>query len=264
MINIVGTIKIDNTERRQMFAHNLESMRPIAHLLRWRLNIAGCHAVWARDMIASRWKDIEITFGDDLPTYHRQRRQMDLLPPNSNVFLWQEDHWFLCPHPPLFLHLWEAYKRSGADVLTITHLTVSWGRKHLLPIVLNTDLFTLRHVDSETQRDVWAQYPGAFLTGVPAIYRWEFANDILEFRRDIMSKAAIPNFELSANAEEGPKFLRSRSFTELIPKFHVFREVAKGSGRHPASCDMDNAAVWLALRDRGDMHGGYPTHFEGW
>ena len=253
MLNIVGTIKIDTDERRSMFLYNLQSMIPIAHLLRWRLNIAGRHAAWARDVIEDQWGDVEITLGDDVPMYHRQRWQMDKLAKDGHVFLWQEDHWFLCPHPNLFLRLLAAYEKSGVEVLTVTHLMVSWERKRLLPAMHNARFFTVL-VNAETQANVWARYPGSYLAGVPAVYTWQFADDLLEFKREATSKSPRPFFELPE--KEARVFLQGRSFKEMIPKFHVFREVFIGSKTHPAACNMDAAIKWLALRDGGDVFGG--------
>lgn len=252
MLDIIGTIKIDTHERQHMFTYNLRSMIPIAHLLRWRLNIAGRHAAWARNEITNRWGDVEITLGDDVSMYHRQRRQMDKLAKDGHVFLWQEDHWFLCPHPSLFLYLLAAYERSGVEVLTVTHLTVSWERKQLLPAVRDTWFFTVRLVNVETQANVWAKHPGSYLVGVPAIYSWQFADYLLEFKREATSRSPVPFFELPE--KEARAFLRDRSFREMIPGFHAFREV--GFGVHPAACNMGDAIKWLALRDGGDVFGG--------
>jgi hypothetical protein len=257
LLDILGTIKIDSEERKQHLLHNLRSMEPILPLLRWRLNVVGRHAEFARAEIAKRCP-AEITIDDTTPTYHLQRAQMDAICRDASVFMWQEDHWFLCPHANLFLYLLERFWHYNMDVLTITHLTTSWTNKRWLPVIADNPFYTTYRVDAEAQERVWEKHPGGYLSGVPAIYRWRFADAVLEFKKDHMSKTTLPEFELAPGI--GREFLTRHSFTEIIPKFHVFREVF-AVNRHPRSVSMDNALKWLELRETGDIFGGHPGNY---
>ncbi len=255
MLTIIGTIKIDSDERRDFLLRNLESMRPIRHLLRWRLNIVGRYAGFASERIGGEYDDVTLTHDDDTPTYYLQRAQMDGQGYKMAwVFLWQEDHWFVCPHQALFVSLFDRFREFKADVLTVTHLTTSWTCKRHLPVIHDDRLCTVYRVDLAGQERVWAQHPSAFLSGTPAIYSWQLANDILEFKREHMSNTTKPEFELSA--KYGRRFLEAgHSFTEIIPKFHVFREVF-ARNKHPRSVDVTDALAWLKLRDAGPVFGG--------
>ena len=184
---------------------------------------------------------------------------MDSWEKDSNVFLWLEDHWFLCPHANLFVTLLKAFEKSNAELLNVTHLTTSWANKHLLAVADDTQLYTVYLVNAKTQANVWATYPGAYLTGIPAIYSWRLASDILEFRRGVMEGTKRPGgFELPPSPARA--FLQGRNFREMIPKFHVFREVFVHN-KHPRGVSMANAEAWLKLRDGGDLFGGHPSDF---
>lgn len=262
MLNIVGTIKIGSAERQRMLIWNLESMQPIAHLLRWRLNIVGRCAQQNRTQILKRWPGAAITTDSQASAYQLLRQQLDGLDADSRVFMWLEDHWFLCPHVNLFTILFETFEKSAAELLSVTHLTTSWANKHLLTVVDDAPLYTVYLVNAETQARVWEKYPGAFLTGIPAIYSRQLASDILESRRSKLEITGHPGrFELPPKAAR--TFLRNRGFggfLEMVPKFHVFREVF-ARNEHPRGVSMANAEAWLGLRDGGDLFGGHPGDF---
>ena len=259
MLTIIGTIKIDSDERRDFLEHNLWSMRPIKNLLRWRLNIVGKHAEYTATYIQQDYDDVQLTHDDDTPTYYLQRAQMDRLDRDAPVFLWQEDHWFVCPHHMLFISLFDRFREFKADVLTVTHLTTSWTCKRHLPVIRDTRICTVYRVDLAGQEQVWAQHPSAFLSGTPAIYSWQLANDILEFRSEHLKGSRLPDFELSA--KHGRQFLEAgHTFTEIIPKFHVFREVF-AHNKHPRSVNMADALAWLGQRDGGGLFGGDPLRY---
>ena len=256
-LDILGTIKIDNQERKQHLLHNLCSMEPILPLLRWRLNIVGQFAQFAKAEIAKRCPEW-ITTDNNTPTYHLQRAQMNALSKDAWVFMWQEDHWFLCPHVNLFLYLLGQAAKLDVDVLTVTHMTTSWTNKRWLDVIEDNPLYTVYEVNEKTQARVWEKHPGGYLSGVPAIYRWRFANTVLEFKKAHMSSTTKPEFELSPGW--GERFLKQHSFTEMIPKFHVFREVFSAN-KHPRSVSMANALKWLELRETGDIFGGHPGNY---
>jgi hypothetical protein len=254
MLTIIGTIKIDSDERRDFFLHNLTSMGSIRHLLRWRLNIVGRYADFANRRLNEEYDDVSLTHDNDTSTYELQRAQMDGLDGDAWVFLWQEDHWFVCPHYALFALLLDRFREFEADVLTVTHLTTSWTCKRHLPVIHDDRICTVYRVDLDGQERVWQHHPSAFLSGTPAIYSWSLANAILEFKREHMSNTTKPEFEL--DAKRGRQFLGAgQTFTEIIPKFHVFREVF-ASNRHPRSADLNDTLTWLKLRDTGPMFGG--------
>ena len=257
MLDILGTIKIDNQERKQHLLHNLRSMEPILPLLRWRLNIVGRFAQFAKAEIARRCPE-HITTDNSAPTYHLQRAQMNAVSRDAWVFMWQEDHWFLCPHVNLFLYLLGQAAKLDVDVLTVTHMTTSWTNKRWLDVIEDNSLYTVYEVNERAQARVWEKYPGGYLSGVPAIYRWRFANAVLEFKKDHMSSTTKPEFELSPGW--GERFLKGHWFTEMIPKFHVFREVF-AVNKHPRSVSMANALKWLELRETGDIFGGHPGNY---
>lgn len=259
MLTIIGTIKTDSIERRDFLLHNLESMRSIRHLLRWRLNVVGQYATFSNQRIGDEYDDAQLTHDDDTSTYHLQRAQMDGLDRESSVFLWQEDHWFVCPHYALFASLLDRFQEFKGDVLTITHLPTSWTCKRHLPIIHDDSLCTVYRVDLAGQEQVWAQHPSAYLSGTPAIYSWQLADDILEFRSEHLKGSRLPDFELSS--KYGRKFLEAgHTFTEMVPKFHVFREVF-ARNKHPRSVDVADALAWLKLRDTGPMFGGDELHY---
>ena len=259
MITIIGTIKIDSDERREFLLRNLESMESIGHLLRWRLNVVGRYAEFVNQRISSEYEDVLLTHDNDTPTYYLQRVQMDGLPSDVWVFLWQEDHWFVCPHVALFTSLLDHFQEFKADVLTVTHLTTSWTCKRHLPVIHEDRLCTVYRVDLAGQERVWAQHPSAFLSGTPAIYSWQLANDILEFRSEHLKGSRLPDFELSA--KHGRQFLEAgHTFTEIIPRFHVFREVF-AHNKHPRSVNMADALAWLGQRDGGGLFGGDPLRY---
>lgn len=251
MLTAIGTIKIDTPQRKIYFMRAIESLVPVRDLFSWKINIIGQHARPCHEILMPMFQEVEITNDDSASTYELQRAQMDSMLYRGPVITWQEDHLFICPHQLLFHYLLDEFRRSGAEVLTITHLITSWERKKLLPGRKRPFLYTTYFVNQQTQQSVWNIYPDAYISGSPAIYKWHLANDILEFKGRHMSQTTLPEFEL--NAEEGKRFLQARSFEEIVPKFHVFREIEQEQHSEAAkerTIPETVAMSWIRKRDR--------------
>lgn len=237
----------------------IESLAPVRDLFSWKLNIVGQHAQSCRDILVPIFEEVEITHDDVTPTYFLQRRQMDIMEHRNPVITWQEDHFFICPHQNLFRYLCSHFLDSDADVLTITHLMTSWQTKPLLARTWAKYLYRIYAVTAYGQEKVWQHYPGAFLTGCPAIYKWGLASDILEFKKEHMSQTRLPEFEL--DAIQGKLFLQQRSFREMIPTFHVFREVEQEAHSERArerTIPEHVAMSWIRKRDEVEGCGDGP------
>jgi len=225
MLVIVGTIKIDGGERLEHLVHNLNSMKPIAHALAWSLNVAGRRSADAKDEIKWRWTDAFITTDDESPAYPVMRAQLKALPRDALALYWLEDHWFVCENPAAFLRMVDDFAKSAAEVLTISHLTCSWEQKAWLPVVsYKEDLYTEYRVDAETQERVWAHHPGAYLAGIPMVCKRRLAWDILQHCRGELEATRRPA-PVELPPHKARTFLEKRGFNEIVPAFHVFREV---------------------------------------
>jgi hypothetical protein len=219
MLTIVGTIKLDNSERLEHAVNNLRSMEPIAHLLDWRLNVAGRHAPDFRP-------GGELTRDDESSAYWVMRAQLDALPDDAVCFYWLEDHWFVCQHVAAFLDLLAEFEESEAEVLTVSHLHSSWEQKAWLPVLYRNELYEIKRVDGEAQERVWAHCPGAYAAGIPMVCKKRFAMDMLEHCRGELERNKAPaGFELPPH--KAKPFLERRAWNEFIPTFHIFREVFK-------------------------------------
>lgn len=222
-LSAIGSVKINSRWRKNLFFHDIQSLEPIFGILSIRVNIVGKYADWAKKELLSRSHDAVVTNDDDSSYYQITKNQIE----NSEediILFWEEDSWFLCSHGELFFHLLSEFKNSSAEVLSVVHLLTSWETKPLLPTVKDTYLYREYKVDKESQKKIWEKHPSAYLAGIMAVYKKKLALDILEFNKPYLERAKSDHqFELSR--EKGEKFLEKRSFTEMVPKFHVFREV---------------------------------------
>jgi len=91
------------------------------------------------------------------------------------------------------------------------------------------------------------QYPKAYLTGMPAIYKKDVAEEILEFNKKYLRESKLPR-EYELNSVKGIEYLKGRKFIEMIPTFHVFREIFRFDKRD-RSISFRNAKNILKLRD---------------
>lgn len=250
---VVGSIKIDSRFRRKLFMHNLASLNPISSLLSWNLNIVGKYADFAGQQITKRYSHAFITIDDNSSYYELVKTQISLLDnqaPEPLLFFWMEDHWFLCPNKSLFLYLLDEFEQSKAEILTVTHLITSWHRKHVHKLITNKHLYKEYLVDLSSQRGLWKRWPQAYLTGIPTIYKKGIATEILEINRSILENSKKPGgYEL--HGEKAVEFLRRKSFIEMIPTFHVFREIFKKVSPGARGVNMDDALKILRLRVKG-------------
>lgn len=247
-LSVIGSVKIDSRWRKKLFFHNLESLKPISSLLSWRVNIVGRYADWATKGILSSYKDATVTNDDDSSYYDVTKNQIQ----NSEsdiILFWEEDNWFLCPCKDLFFYLLSEFGNSPAEILTIVHLVTSWETKPLLPIVKDTYLYKEYRVDKESQKNVWQKHPNAYLTGISAIYKRDLARDILEFNKPYLENAKSDR-EFELNRNKGEDFLNKRSFLEMVPTFHVFREVFRFQTVDRV-ISMRKALQVLKLRNKG-------------
>lgn len=246
-LSLVGSIKIDSRWRKKLFIHSLFSLGPILPLLSWRLNIVGKYASFAKKKIFNLDKNALITIDDDSSYYNIIKSQIQNSESNL-VFFWQEDHWFLCSNNNLFLYLLSEFQKSDAEVLTISHLTSSWKVKLPLPIVKNNYLYKEYRVDKDSQKKVWAKYPASYSVGIPAIYKKAIALEILEFNKPYLINTKNPHgYEL--DRKKGEEFLQKRGFIEMIPTFHVFREVFRFQ-RVERAIKIKEAFQILKLREK--------------
>lgn len=256
-LSIIGSIKVDSRLRKKLFTYSLASLESVSSLLSWQLNIVGKYANFARKAISEvqlptvdRDKDRLVTINDDSSYYQIIKNQIKNSESNL-LFFWQEDHWFLCPQKNLFLYLLDEFSKSKAEILTISHLITSWEAKRHLPIVKDSYLYKEYRVDFRSQKELWQKYPKAYLTGIPAIYKKALALEILEFNKPYLSNSKLPyGYEL--DSKRGRDFLKNRSFIEMIPKFHIFREVFRFKPEKRA-ITMKEALQILKLREKGSF-----------
>jgi hypothetical protein len=254
-LSIVGSVKIDSRWRKRLFTCNLDSLEPISRLLSWNLNVVGRYADFARREITKRYGNVTITIDDDSSYYELVQPQISALDnqdPEPMVFFWMEDHWFLCPHVNLLLYLLDKFQQSEAEILTVTHLVTSWHRKHVHKLITDKHLYKEYFVDLSSQGELWKRWPRAYLTGMPAIYKRSIATEILEFNNPILENSKHPGgYELPP--ERAVEFLRRRSFIEMIPTFHVFREVFEKVEPGDRGISLKDALKILELRGEGHL-----------
>lgn len=264
MLSAIGTIKIDNWWRYEAVKKALWSLGEFPRYFDVRLNIIGRYAKDAAREIERVAGHAAITHDAQTPTYFLKREQMGEIDPDDPVFLFQEDHWYVAPIEEYLPYLLNEFIATGCSVLTVTHLLTSWERKELLPVVIDTPLYQVRLVSPKTQAVLWEKYPHSYVTGVPAIYSWGIAHDILEFKKEHLSQTTMPDFELGPS-DNAAEFLRIGDFHEMIPTHHVFQEIispglrAKGKQAMSRAIEKEHAERLIHTRRRRgkDAHNIY-------
>jgi len=245
-MKIVGSIKIGTNERKKLFLHNLDSIEPISDMLSWYFNIDGIYGQFCKSEIISRYNDVNITLNDSSSYYDIVSEQVDRN--NDLLFFWQEDHWFICPKKEDFLYIIDKFQKSEAEKLTITHLVDLWREKSLHTVIVDDPLYKEYLVNLDSQKRLWEKYPDSYLTTLPTIYKKKMAKEILELNKDILDNSKrSKGFEL--HDERAVRFLSKRSFLEMIPTFHVLREVFK-SAKDERAINMKEALQIIKLRDK--------------
>jgi len=254
-VHIIGTIKIDSKWRRKLFVHGLASLEPISSLISWNYNIVGRYADFACGEITRRYPHTSITINDDSSAYELIKAQISAVAdqdPEPLLFFWQEDHWFVCPNENLFFYLLDEFEQSEAEILTVSHLVTSWERKRIHKLITDKHLYKEYLINLSSQRELWKRWPEAYLTGIPAIYKKDIAIEILEFNKPVLENSKAPGgYELPP--ERAVEFLTRRSFIEMIPTFHVFREVFRTVRPGDRAISLKEALRILELRSRGHL-----------
>lgn len=249
-LSIVGSVKIDSRWRKKLFSYNLESLKPISSIISWRVNIVGKYADFSKNKILDFSKDAIVT-NDNNSSYYQVIKKQIKDSESDLILFWQEDHLFICSNKNLFFYILQKFVDSKAEILTISHLTVSWGAKRLLPILRNEYLYKEYQIDKNSQKKVWDKNSSAYLTGIPAIYKKEIALEILEFNKPYLIDTKNPH-EFELDPKKGSEFLKNRSFIEMIPEFHVFREVFRFY-HDERSTTFKKALEIMKLRDEGSF-----------
>lgn len=222
-LSLIGSIKVDSWQRKKLFIHSLTSLSPILSLISWQLNIVGKYADFTRKEIINLCHDAMITINNN-DSYYRIIKNQIKNSESDFIFFWQEDHWFLCSNENLFFYLLDEFSKSQAEILTVSHLITSWERKSLLPVIKKARLYKEYMISPDSQEKLWHKYPNAYLTGMPAIYKKKIAMEMLEFNKECLGDSKLPwGYEL--DRERGKRFLKEKNFIEMIPVFHIFREV---------------------------------------
>lgn len=249
-IYIVGSIKIDSKWRKRLFKYNLFSIEPISSLISWNFNIAGKYADLARQEIIKRYPQARITSNDDASYYHIVKAQLSAFTGQRSdlpLFFWQEDHWFICPDKNLFLYLLNEFKKSKADILRISHLVDVWESHYVHNMITNKYLYKEYLIDLDSQREFFRKNPDSTLTSLPGIYKKDIALGILENNKSLLeNKKNSKGFELSG--KKAGEFSAKRSFIEMVPTFHVFREVSRFNQEQRAM-NMKEALQIIRLRE---------------
>lgn len=249
-ISVVGSIKVDSWMRKRLFSHSLRSLKPISPMLIWNMNIVGKYADAAKKEVVDFFKDSTVISDDENSYYQIIKNQVSGSQQDSILF-WQEDHWFVCPNKNIFFYLLQQFEASKAEILTVSHLTVSWETKPLLPVVKDEALYKEYQVSLDSQNNIWQKHPTAYVTGIPAIYKKKMAEDILEFNKPSISNSKNPHgFEI--DSQKGRQFLAKRSFVEMVSSVHIFREVFKFY-QNERSLPMRKALSILRLREEGNL-----------
>lgn len=249
-LSIVGSIKIDSWQRKKIFVDSLVSLEPILPVLLWNINIVGKYADFSKKKILALQKDAIVACDDNSPYYEIIKKQIDQSQSNF-IFFWQEDHWFVCPNKNLFLYLLQEFSQSKAEILTISHLVASWETGVFLPVINQNHIYKEYKIDLNSQKKLWEMQPNSYLTGIPAIYKKELAKEILEFNKPHLSFAKDPH-EYELSREKGESFLQNRSYIEMIPNFHVFREVFRFY-KNQRAITIKKALQILKLRKDGSF-----------
>lgn len=243
---IIGSIKIDSKFRKKLFLYNLDSLKPIASVLAWNFNITGKYAEFCRDEIIRRYSRAKITKDDDSSLYKIVKAQLSAVE-EPMVFFWQEDHWFICPHKNLFFYLLDKFEKSKAEVLSVTHLVQAWEHKHIHKLITDKSLYKEYLVNLTSQKELWKIYSWSYLASIPGIYKKGIALEILEINKPVTDNSKKPGgYELYG--ERAKLFLAKRSFIEMVPTFHVLREVFRFNQEQRAM-NMKQALQIIRLRE---------------
>lgn len=255
MLRVVGTVKVASEERQSHVLHCLNSMEPMAHLIdSWYLNIAGKYRVWARDEILSRWDNVHITIEDTKPPYYLIQDQLIGTDPDSLLFFWQEDHWFVCPHIAMWEYVLRVFQKSSANFLRASHMHTSWWRKGtVLTASVNHLLYREYIVDMEAHEQIWEMDPRASVVGCPGVFKRSLLDVVIECQQDLLKKYLSPiGFEVRFDTAH--RFLDNFSYTVMVPEFHVFRHITQRETQRNIGAAI--ALAWIQLRDGGRKFGG--------
>ncbi len=248
---IIGSIKIDSKSRKKLFRYNLRSLEPISSIISWSYNIVGKHAEFCRKEIIKRYNQASITNDDKTSFYELVKAQIFAVSNQESeplFFFWQEDHWFICHHKNLFLYLLDEFQKSKAELLVVTHLVELWEHKSIHKLISNKKLYKEHLVSLNSQTELWKKHPTSYLTTIPGIYKKAIVNEILEINKHVLAHSKPPaGFEL--HGKSAKEFLFRRSFIEMMPIFHVFREVFRFS-KDTRSMDMREALQIIKLREK--------------
>ncbi len=249
---IVGSVKINSWWRKRLFINNLDSLETIQELFHWNFNIVGKYGGFCAKEIIKRYKKAVITNDDESSYYNVIKKQISSVggnDPKSLLFFFMEDHWFVCPHKNLFFYLLEKFYNSRADVLRITHLTELWERESTYKVITDKPLYKEYFIDLNMLKNLWQNYPGAYITSLPVILKKEFALQLLENNKSLLNSKKPGGFELYGKKAE--EFLAKRSFITMVPTFHVLREVF-WVNQDERAMDASKALKIIALRDASD------------
>lgn len=258
MITIIGTIKIGNW-RDKYFLRSLKSVKPIAHLLSWQLNIAGERREEARDLVSGRWSDALITVDDNITcTYDLISTQIASLSDNALIYPWVEDVWFMCPHVNMFLYVLDRFTQSEAEVMSTSHLITVWEEGYLRTPLVENKFYSEYLIDLPSQEQIWESYPNSYwVISVPSLFKVGLFREVLKHQKECLSRSCKPG-GLELQPDVAKQFLKERSFIRLVPHFHIFREVVGFQGP-PSRCVIwHEACETMDLRDHGGMFGGFP------
>jgi len=129
------------------------------------------------------------------------------------------------------------YYSSGKKIIGYVH-----------QVIVDDPLYKEYLVNLDSQKRLWEKYPSSYLTNLPTIYKKKMAKEILELNKDILKNSKrSKGFELYG--ERAISFLSRRSFIEMIPTFHVLREVFK-SAKDERAINMKEALQIIKLRDK--------------
>jgi len=257
-ITVVGTIKTGDY-KSEYFPRSLKSVTPIAHLLSWRLNIAGGDREKSRNLVMKQWDDVLITTDNNKTcTYDLVSAQLESLPDDALVYPWIEDVWFVCPHIDLFLYVLDKFIQSRAEAMPVSHLISVWEEQHLRTPITSDRFYSESLIDLSGQEQVWKVFPKAYwIISIPSIFKAGLFREVLEYRKECLSQSYTPH-GLELPSDVAREFLIDRSFIRLVPHFHVFREVI-GLREPPRRCiSWREACDAVDLRDTGARLGGSP------
>ncbi len=247
-IYVVGSVKIDSRLRKEYFYKNLDSLKTLGDVFSWNFNIVGRHAKFCSDQV-KKYSNVSITNDNDSSYYEIVTKQISSLPPDSMLFFFLEDFWFVCPHKNLFFYLLEEFYNSKADVLRTGHLAELWERENAYNVIVDKPLYKEYSIDFSGLKGLWQKYPNAYVTSMPGIFKKEFTLEIFENNKSLLNSKKPGGFELYGKKAE--EFLAKRGFITMVPTFHVFREVFP-INQDVRAMDVRKALKIIKLRDAQD------------